>query len=518
MNDVIKPGERKFLRNLGFILLALLMVWLITMPYHSIWAYWFKGLYTPIGMSADEVPFADTSYTLGSSANLTFDEDTGSLQVSGANVTRGYTLFVASANASTAEKAQADYLCDGEDDDVEINAAIAAMPDPIATGTVGTVKLSSADFCIGANIIIDKNMVLEGPGVPYSFYGGSQQGIWREAGYTGDMIVIQCADGEDFNYLVCIRNLGLDGNGTASGVGIRIDLNGGASGPSDMLIQNCFIHDINTAIKFYTGWHARIHNNWIENIGSDGINGRYVSVNKAAENEIIGNIIDTSSNAINIGADGSNSNINWTSTRISDNYIGTSGHGILLCGCIDTIITNNTFWSKQNNTKYAIQIGGTATYPTSGVTITDNVFTDGGFHSYLTGAYQWKGCIYYGSGAYGDGILISNNNLYNCSAPFITDGGATLTDEHVYENIGYVTENSGTTTITNGNASVDVVHGLDITPDEEKIVITPMEDMDTVGSNGFYIPNTANTTHFQIYSSGNVTDDMSLGWSYRDDY
>jgi len=41
---------------------------------------------------------------------------------------RAATSFVAASNASDKSKAQADYVCDGTADDVQIQAAIAALP------------------------------------------------------------------------------------------------------------------------------------------------------------------------------------------------------------------------------------------------------------------------------------------------------------------------------------------------------------------------------------------------------
>jgi hypothetical protein len=77
------------------------------------------------------------------------------------------TFLVAANNASARVKAQADYVCDGTADEVEINAAIAALP---ATG--GMVRLSEGDFTIAAPInLTAHNVTFAGSGMGHP-YGG----------------------------------------------------------------------------------------------------------------------------------------------------------------------------------------------------------------------------------------------------------------------------------------------------------------------------------------------------------
>jgi hypothetical protein len=70
-------------------------------------------------------------------------------------------LFVAASNATAAEKARADYSCTGSNDDVQIQAAITALP---ANG--GMVELSSGTFTTAATInIIRASVALIGQGI-----------------------------------------------------------------------------------------------------------------------------------------------------------------------------------------------------------------------------------------------------------------------------------------------------------------------------------------------------------------
>jgi len=68
------------------------------------------------------------------------------------------TLVVAANNSTDRGKAQADYVCDGVNDQVEIQAAINA----IAAVSGGTVRLLSGIYNIGATITLTWNVMLEG--------------------------------------------------------------------------------------------------------------------------------------------------------------------------------------------------------------------------------------------------------------------------------------------------------------------------------------------------------------------
>lgn len=76
-------------------------------------------------------------------------------------VARSATLVVAASNASPRSKLGADYVCDGTADEVEINAAIAALP-----SSGGKVVLTEGQFNIAAHIInlAKPNVALVGQG------------------------------------------------------------------------------------------------------------------------------------------------------------------------------------------------------------------------------------------------------------------------------------------------------------------------------------------------------------------
>ena len=71
------------------------------------------------------------------------------------------TLYVAASDALDRSRAQADFLCDGVADEVQINLALNALP----VGVRGRVVLSEGDYVLASPIIIpNHDIVLEGQG------------------------------------------------------------------------------------------------------------------------------------------------------------------------------------------------------------------------------------------------------------------------------------------------------------------------------------------------------------------
>lgn len=109
----------------------------------------------------DLIPCENLTYDLGSEAYWWDDayiDDLHVTSLSGNYTDRvGYTFVVAASNA--VDTSRADYICDGTDDDVQINAAITAA-------TVGgRVKLSEGSFSCTANVLLSENITLVGQGM-----------------------------------------------------------------------------------------------------------------------------------------------------------------------------------------------------------------------------------------------------------------------------------------------------------------------------------------------------------------
>ena len=110
-----------------------------------------------------EVPRAWTAFLYAKDVNgqsKPFWKDaTGTVQPL---VARSATLIVAAGNASPRSKLGADYVCDGTADEVEINAAIAALP-----SGGGKVVLTEGTFNVSGNsqIVLKSKVALEGQGM-----------------------------------------------------------------------------------------------------------------------------------------------------------------------------------------------------------------------------------------------------------------------------------------------------------------------------------------------------------------
>lgn len=185
------------------------------------------------------------------------------------------TLIVAASNSLYKERA--DYVCDGTDDQVEINAAIAALP---AGG--GRVLLLEGLFNISAPINLVANMTLEGQ-------GWSSTKIYLVNLSDCHMIVADTVDN------IRITGLRLDGNKsgqtqkpydyTMYGIYLRYS---DFSQVDHNYIENVTQYGIQSQYSDF----GNIANNHIYNIGDDTVNdGDGIEVSGGHDNTVRGNII-----------------------------------------------------------------------------------------------------------------------------------------------------------------------------------------------------------------------------------
>lgn len=144
--------------------------------------------------------------------------------------TMSATVLVASS--TSLNKNAADYICDGDNDHVEINAAIQDIAD--SNAGYGTVKLSEGRFDIEAPILIHAEKIrLEGTGAKGST-------LYVKPGANCNAIEINISDGSpQIFYDIC--NLRIDGNdsGNTAGWGIYVD--------NDSNIKDVNIRDVSVA-------------------------------------------------------------------------------------------------------------------------------------------------------------------------------------------------------------------------------------------------------------------------------
>lgn len=142
-------------------------------------------------------------------------------------------LYVAANNASDASKAQADYVCDNTADDVQIQAALDALP---AAG--GQVVLSEGTFTTAAAVAIAAKKHLRGLGIGATGLAGTvgstaglatlvnsggleKMSITIPAACTADAIIMQGVD--TANLMSYLRDLFITGGGSATQFGISIN-------------------------------------------------------------------------------------------------------------------------------------------------------------------------------------------------------------------------------------------------------------------------------------------------------
>ena len=143
---------------------------------------------------------------------------------------------MAASDADLRSKIEADFICDGTADDVEIQAAIDQLP---ALG--GKVVLSEGTFTIATVIDLDSNHTLEGQGnsTILTIPNSSNNDVLHNLGWSS---TTSSATGNDN---VTILNLKIDGNGanqTTGGIGIYFNAKN-ADRSFNLVIRGVYVID-----------------------------------------------------------------------------------------------------------------------------------------------------------------------------------------------------------------------------------------------------------------------------------
>lgn len=489
--------------------------------------------------------------------------------------------------------ATADYYTDGDNDQVQIQAAI----DAANTAGGGIVFLKAGVYTIEESIIMKSYVVLRGEGYSSVLYGsGTQFSVIEGHGSVGTPIVnmemsdlridgtglVDASYSTDTKgvYMTFIRKSKFKNlyiyNTPATGLGI------------DFLVET-LIHGVivDTAGRQFNG-----------SIGSNGIGigtGRWED-----ETFIISDChaINCGNNGIMIehqanGSVGQSNNCMIVNCVSDNNRIGYRNSGVgraLFKNCIAVNNTNDGIYMSSHSSQYStetivegclftfngadgLQVADlnaaeskfivsnclVANNTNNGIKLRNNthIISNNIIHSQGRNGIHWFGDtgtvkdaiisgnhifnnggastagqtygIYVqsnGSGDKFDGILIHGNRIYddqgdqtqthairlNATDPADIDhvniinndlrGNATavfnnsdVTNLIVRDNIGYVTENSGTATVANGATTVVVTHGLSVTPTADDIMVTPTNSM---GNATKYYIGTFTSTQFTI--------------------
>jgi len=399
------------------------------------------------------------------------------------DISRGATLTIASNDSSALTKAQADYVCDGTDDQVQIHAAVDTLG---ANG--GDIYLTNGVFNLSSvvNVTVPITWHGCGPGehwagsAPYGYYGSI---LSADAGFTGKLIDISGS-----NYGGGFYDLGISGynmNQTTLIPNTAIDVNN----YGDFIVHHCFIFDLpfESAIKLnnHGSWidscdfeynrltttgavHITNYRNWVTNC--------YFSTNRSA--------IEMNSRWQNIH------NCFFTNSRRYHVYCATP---------TEQKITGCTFesWNTDNTGQGAIRFSNSPLY---------NHITNNSFDA--TGCNGSEGIQDNGTAL--DYCIFNDNIFYNFGANSPFDLSSSGTHNTIRNNLGYITENSGTATLVNATTSIAVTHGLDVTPSAGDIVVTPIEAWGSMAQ--FYI-DTYTSTQFTIHADGDPGVDVDFAWN-----
>ena len=326
-------------------------------------------------------------------------------------VVRSATMVVAASDASAASRALADYFCDGVADDVQIQAAIDALP---AVG--GKVKLTEGNFSSGSLSLV--NCLLEGQGEGLSI------GTIITLTSPGSTITV---DGKSK-----LRNLQVLVASDYTGTAVLVESTvGGTRHGTDVLDK----------VRI---WHA--------GSGADLIKGTGLLIRALSTS---GNLNVSLSSFGSIYVYGFEYGVKLYATETSNlgyvngNIFGSlvferNKHPLHLEGVGTAYVAGNIFQSIEiqpsSDTVDGIHIVGNSDY---------NIFL-------AVFAWDW-------ATASGSSILIDSGVVYTYAKgwlPSYTDNGTNST----IIDIGRVIENAGTSNIASGQTTKVVAHGLVTTP------------------------------------------------------
>jgi hypothetical protein len=173
------------------------------------------------------------------------------------------------------------------------------------------------------------------------------------------------------------------------------------------------------------------------------------------------------------------------------------------------LITGNVF-----NSQYSSVMGNVMMLSTTGNIISNNFTNYGAAGINITSGERNQVFSNYSGGLTGYDITIGaaclktliHGNIVN-STNKINNGAGSAVD--IYRNYGYTTEKSGTDTIASASTSKAVTHGLSVTPAAGDIMVTPMESL---GNASFFWVDTYTSTQFTIHTNAAPGADTDFAW------
>jgi hypothetical protein len=420
------------------------------------------------------------------------------------NMVRTATYVVAASNAPDHVKRQADYICDGIDDQVEIQAAIDALP---ATG--GTVHLSAGNYLISETIRIETrdNTTLSGSGA----------NVYEAAAGT----IITLADGSNCTMIYVnkrnchIQDLKLMGNRTHQTAGNGIEF-GAVGGHHPWVHRVGIFYSYDTGLKVNGYGSGSYEDVWIEYYGRVGMHLNHH--NGASLRHVICMSRDEGTTGFLITF--------CNRLRFLGCHTSYNTNGFVL----ELNSNNNTFTAcLVRNTCYkeAIVLSNSAYNTFTACVLQDPCASADATYDAISIGVNSPGNIFQGlqtgrliqnnrpryiisDGAYGQS---QNTVVTGCVFKDFSEGAISLYGEGsiVENNVGYKTRNAGTFTIPSGATSVKIDHGLAGTPSHVYLSLTS-----SLGAaDEIYVSNKdadSDGTKFQIVVNADPGRDVTGDW------
>lgn len=383
-------------------------------------------------------------------------------------VTRSATFVVAANDSSALSKQQADYVCDGVDDQVEIQAAIDALP---THG--GKIILLDGLYWIHDTIQLRQKMEIAGTGVESTKLRAHAELDGKPMMQYTDTLNTLFTDIRDI-YLYASP-------GRTATIGIDFQNLSG-----DKYLENVFIQGFTDyGVYDANGWNARFINCIFEgHITSQRGTGLYVGGN---DFKIIG--CKFLYNDIGCYAYG-------RGQIVGNFFYRNQQHGLRLVSGGNVV--GNTFErnSENNSNTYSDIELYSSGVSTNNAVISANLFI----------GLEQKYAILPDTGSYL--VQVSNNSFTGTYQTSIVRADR-LDKLQIRSNYGFTTESFGTATLVNGQTSIVVTHGLDVTPSAGDIVITPIEAWGNMTQ--FWI-DTYTSTQFTIHANIDPGQDVDFAW------
>jgi hypothetical protein len=449
---------------------------------------------------------ADTVRQLAALQALLPDNTTGDISaqdvrdflVSAIPTGRSASAVIAASGATDKQKADADYVCDGTADQVEINAALTAV------GAQGRIVLTDGQFNLAARITMGQSgQVLEGQ-------GRWATKLYLSNGANDNMIVVAGAAAVQGQM---IRGMNLDGNGANQTDGGSVEarsaiyLFGQSHTITDPVLQDLYV----TARGM--------------GISCDGATATHITRPRFIDVTTIQNGVPGISGGGAFDGDGIHMGYCDDVVLLGINSQFNSDTGIA-CDFGSNLQYVATLCRANKSNQYAIARGTTGAYLFGPVA---DGYTGTGNYGIRTGQF--------GDGASGNtdkvhvyggrilgcaiaGLQLDNNSVFRIEATAFTGNTANVvlgtSPGFLLARAcpGITTEKGGTSTIANGATNVVVAHGMSFAPTAQQITVIPTGALPTSGGPiSVFAVDATNITFLRAGTTGN----LNFSWAIRED-